>query len=106
VVYAFDIDGTICSIAKGGYENATPFYERIEKNNLLYEQGETVIYLTARGMGTTHNNVVESYKLYYDFTKRQLDSWGVKYHGLYLGKPHADMFIDDKGENAENFYGN
>ena len=30
-------------------------------------------------------------------TKMQLDIWGCKYHELIMGKPHADLFIDDKG---------
>jgi hypothetical protein len=106
MIYVFDIDGTICSITNGDYKNAEPFRERIGKNNLLYDQGHTVIYLTARGMGTTHNNAIESYKLYYDLTKNQLDIWGAKYHDLFLGKPNGDVYVDDKGENIRDFYGN
>ena len=30
-------------------------------------------------------------------TEQQLEEWGVKYHELLFGKPHADIFIDDKG---------
>ena len=55
-------------------------------------------------MGRTNNNVVESYKLFYDFTKNQLDQWGVKYHDLFLGKPAADVYVDDKGIKDVKFY--
>jgi len=105
MIYVFDIDGTICSNTWGEYENAEPFLDRIGKNNLLYDSGDTVIYCTARGMGRTHNNIVESYKLLYDFTQRQLAEWGVKYHDLFLGKPNGDIYVDDKGENIKDFYG-
>ena len=80
--------------------------ERIAKNNSLYEQGHTVIYQTARGMGRTNNNVLKSYKLFYAYTANQLDGWGVKYHDLFLGKPNGDIYIDDKGKKDEDFYSN
>lgn len=110
MIYVFDIDGTICQnrceLNGDDYAQSKPFYDRIEKNNSLFDAGHTIIYLTARGMGRTNNNVVESYKLFYDFTKKQLDDWGVKYHDLFLGKPSADVYVDDKGENAWRYYGN
>ena len=37
-------------------------------------------------------------------TKMQLDIWGCKYHELIMGKPHADLFIDDKGINCDDFF--
>jgi hypothetical protein len=110
LIYVFDIDGTICQkfceLDGNDYRESKPFFDRIEKNNLLYESGNTVIYCTARGMGRTDNNVIESYKLFYDFTKQQLDEWGVKYHDLFLGKPSGDIYVDDKGENDKEFYRN
>ena len=86
--YVVDIDGTICTQSNPDYENAEPIRERIEILNRLYEDGNTIIYQTARGMGRTENNQEEAISLMYDFTKKQLDSWGVKYHMLFLGK-HA-----------------
>ena len=43
---------------------------------------------------------------FYAFTRTQLDSWGCKYHRLFLGKPSADYYIDDKGINSDDFFGN
>ena len=37
-------------------------------------------------------------------TKEQLKSWGVKYHQLFLGKPGGDIYIDDKGFPADNYF--
>lgn len=102
--YVFDIDGTICTQTDGDYTKAQPIKDRIEKNNKLFDENHVIIYLTARGMGRTNNNVVESYKLFYDFTKNQLDQWGVKYHDLFLGKPAADVYVDDKGIKDVKFY--
>jgi len=47
---------------------------------------------------------VKAKEVLYDLTKQQLEEWGVKYHELIMGKPHADYFIDDKGVNADEFF--
>ena len=41
-----------------------------------------------------------------DLTTDQLDEWGCKYNELNMGKPHADLFIDDKGINSDTFFNN
>ena len=106
MIYIFDIDGTICNNTNSDYENAEPFRDRIEKNNKLYDEGNTIIYHTARGMGRTKNNVILSYKLFYEYTSEQLAKWGVKYHDLFMGKPNGGIYIDDKGVSDVTFYTN
>ena len=104
--YVIDIDGTICDWEPGrDYTLASPFPDRIKVINELYNKGHTIKYFTARGMGRTNNDQKIAHKEMYDFTKEQLDSWGVKYHQLFLGKPGADLFIDDKGIPDSMFFG-
>ena len=103
-VYVFDIDGTICTPAAPHYETAKPFLERIEKINALYDEGHTIICFTARGMGRHKNNMMLAIQDFYEFTSRQLKDWGVKHHHLFLGKPNADFYIDDKGIKDSNFF--
>ena len=44
---------------------------------------------------------------YYVETKKQLDSWGCKYHNLSVGeKPHYDLIICDKAINSNRFFEN
>lgn len=93
--YCFDIDGTICVTNGGEYETAAPMPERIEKINSLYDAGNTVIYFTARGSTTGID--------WTKFSTDQLESWGARYHRLVLGKPEADIYVDDKGINSEVF---
>ena len=90
-VYVFDIDGTICTNTFGEYNKATPFKERIEGVNFLYDKGHIIKMFTARGSTTN--------KDWTDLTKMQLNNWGVKYHELIMGKPYGDFFIDDKAHN-------
>jgi hypothetical protein len=41
-------------------------------------------------------NVKKAKQQGYDFTKRQLRKWGLKYNKLLFGKPSYDIFVDDK----------
>jgi hypothetical protein len=105
--YVIDIDGTICTNGDCGsckYEGSTPIPERIERINKLYDQGNIIKYFTARGMGRYKDNAVEAIGRFYSLTRMQLDMWGCKYHELILGKPSGDIYIDDKGMNADDFF--
>jgi histidinol phosphatase-like enzyme len=97
MIYCFDIDGTICSSVKNSdYASAIPYEDVIKKINYLYDKGNKIIFMTARGS--------VSKKDWTEFTERQLSSWGVKYHELITNKkPHADFFIDDKAINVEDW---
>ena len=108
--YCVDIDGTICTPTVGrDYHKAEPWQDRIKVLNKLYDEGNHIIYFTARAMGrfSGHSHYIASEKakeVLFDLTKQQLNDWGVKYHELIMGKPHADLFIDDKGINCDDFF--
>jgi dTDP-glucose 4,6-dehydratase len=90
IIYV-DIDNTICLTEGTNYMYAIPYRDRIEQINALYSKGHEIVYWTARGSGTGRD--------WYDFTSRQLDSWGVKYSRFMVGKPVYDLFICDKSIN-------
>jgi hypothetical protein len=105
MTYVFDIDGTIChKLPNQDYEHSKPFVERIKIINNLYDNNNIIIFHTARGMGRFKNDCEESKKAFYDLTVKQLHSWGVKYHQLFLGKPSGDIYVDDKGIRDEDFF--
>lgn len=88
VIYV-DIDETICRTSDDRkYENSKPIIENIKKINKLYDEGNTIVYWTARGSRKQIN--------WYDLTYTQLNSWGAKFHELRVDKPYYDLFIDDK----------
>jgi cytidyltransferase-like protein len=100
--YCFDIDGTLCYTpnkenGNPDYENAQPFSFMVKQVNRLYDEGNYIIMQTARGKGSG----IDHTKL----TKKQLSDWGFKYHELFpmFCKPTADIFIDDKGVNVEDW---
>ena len=108
--YCVDIDGTICSPTVGReYHKAEPWENRIKALNKLYDEGNYIIYFTARAMGRfadlPHSVAsVKAKEVLFELTRQQLEEWGVKYNELIMGKPHADFFIDDKGVKDEDFF--
>ena len=96
MIYCFDIDGTLCSKDNEDYNYALPYKNRIEEVNKLYEKGEKIILFTARGAATGID--------WKELTKKQLKDWNVKHHELRFGKPHADIFIDDKAQDIFNWF--
>ena len=60
--YSFDIDGTICQNTYGEYKKCVPYVDRIKKINQLFEEGNFIIYFTARGMGSCDGNANWLYK--------------------------------------------
>ena len=95
IKYCFDIDGTICS-KDCDYSEAKPYGDVIRKINELYNLGHHIILFTSRGSSSGID--------WYDFTKKQVDSWNIKYHKLLLGKPTYDIFVDDRAINNKDWY--
>lgn len=80
-----DLDGTICSEEKMFSRSlAKPIHKAIESVNSLYDQGHTIIIYSARLW------------IEFEMTSHWLQTNGVKYHQLVLGKPQGDVWIDDR----------
>jgi len=100
---AFDLDDVICYRPNGyehlgpqKYDYCQPNLEVIDFINDLYEEGGKIIIYTARGMSQYKGNVPLIYSELYTKTINQLDSWGLKYDQLIMGKIHYDVLVDDK----------
>lgn len=93
-----DIDNTICvtddALGDNKYIHSVPIQNKIDYINSLYEKGDTITYWTSRGNRTGIDQ--------YDFTEKQLQSWGCKYHKLIMKKPSYDLLIDDKTTHPNN----
>lgn len=97
IIYV-DIDDTICyrNTTELDYTKSLPYKERIEKINKLFDEGNIIIYWTARGTKTGLN--------WFDVTLNQLKLWNCKFTELRMGKPNYDLFIDDKNINSEVYF--
>lgn len=96
IIYV-DIDETIClSPENRDYTLAKPIVDNIKKINQLHDEGNKIVYWTARGTGSGID--------WRQVTEQQFQNWGVKYDELHFGKPIYDLFIDDKNINTERFF--
>lgn len=102
--FVFDLDGTICTETRGEYHLASPISEAIDVVNLAFERGDEVVIHTARGMKRYGNDVAAVYSHLYDLTREQLESWGVKYDKLIMGKPHG-VPVDNDGVKMHEVLG-
>lgn len=97
MIFAFDIDGTICENKLGDltYETVKPYPEAIELLNWLRSEGHTIILHTGRHAKTCNGNMglilARQGKTLFDW----LEKHNIPYDEIWWSKPHADLFIDD-----------
>jgi hypothetical protein len=89
----FDLDGVLCTNTFGDYESAEPLEWAIARINALSRAGHRIVILTARGSATGIDWGAP--------TRAQLDRWGVHYDEIVLGKPSADVYIDDRAVHSD-----
>ena len=95
--YCFDLDDTLCKTKGLNYEDSKPIKERISFVNKLHEQGHFIIIDSARGSLTGQR--------WTEKTRKQLKKWGLKYDKLRCGhKFAADIYVDDKALNSEEYF--
>ena len=94
-IICFDIDGVICKTAGNRYDKSKPNKKVINLINQLFKKNRIILF-TSRFMGRNKDNASLAKKQGYEFTKKQLKKWKLKYHVLKFGKPSYDIFIDDK----------
>lgn len=108
-IIAFDLDDTLCYRPEGvenlgpdKYIHCLPIPSMIELVNKLHDDGHTIYIYTARGMVTLGGDLEKIHERLYGQTLKHLEEWGVKHHGLFMGKLHYDYLIDDKAVELKN----
>ena len=90
----FDLDGTLCTEEHSGRRSlARPMTTRVEHVRGLKERGHFIGVFTARTWGE------------YDMTKQWLSDNDVPHDILVCGKPQYTVFIDDRAQTPEDFFG-
>ncbi len=94
-IFCFDLDNTLCISKNNNYLKSKPKKEAIKTVNHLFHNGHTIKIYTARYMGRS-NDKLKNKKEIKDNIIKQLKKFGIKYHKLFISKPSADIYIDDK----------
>lgn len=84
--YSIDIDGVLFHSSHDS-DVVQPIEENIKRVRRLYAEGHKITLYTSRPPYSKRRTI------------RQLNIHGVPYHSLVLGKPYADVYIDDKAES-------
>lgn len=102
-VAVFDIDDTICTTKNRDYPNSEPIQDVIDKIKLMKSMGWTIRLHTSRGVASCKGDM----KLILERNKDVLETWlaehEVPYDELIFGKPLADLYVDDKAMNVNDF---
>jgi capsule biosynthesis phosphatase len=102
----FDLDETLCTKESLGYESCKPLPEASFLLKSLRSQGHKIIIYTARGMESFKGSVGAAMSSIGLLTLNQLKEWDFEYDEIYFGKPSADLYVDDKGQSALEFWEN
>lgn len=100
MIYCFDVDGTICgNVENAQYHLAEPNIGVIDEINRLYDAGNVIKVVSARGSASGWDHQ--------ELTRKQLDEWGVRFHELVVdAKSHAHLLVDDRGPHVEAWLAN
>jgi capsule biosynthesis phosphatase len=100
----FDLDSTLVGppVVLGDYSTCQPIQKNIDLCNYLRRMNHYIIIHTARRMRTHGGNVGAVVKDIGKTTIQSLERFGIQYDELLFGKPHADVYIDDKALNAND----
>lgn len=99
--WVFDLDETLVTLPEvpGDYSTCQPHWPQIRLLRRLYAEGHTIVIFTARHMVTCNGDVAEVVRRVGEQTRTSLAALGVPYHELLFGKPHGDVYVDDKAVN-------
>ena len=93
--FCFDLDNTLCNTKNNNYNSSKPIRKAIKTVNYLFDKGHIIKINTARYMGRSKDKLINKRHIKLKITK-QLKKFGLKYHKLFIGKPSADIYVDDK----------
>jgi GTP:adenosylcobinamide-phosphate guanylyltransferase len=96
-VFCFDLDKTLLYDV---ISDPRPIQHTVDYCNHLYDRGGRIVVHTARGMLSRNGNVEAIERELRPIVEERLSEAGIKYHELIMGKPYADVYIDDKAISA------
>ena len=97
----FDIDNTLLKYRtpSQSYKECEPIQSMVDFLRRLKADGHTIILYTARGMATQNGDLGKVMATIAADTFTSLKTHAIPYDELYFGKPHANLYIDDRAFN-------
>ena len=99
--FCFDLDNTLVTFPTipNDYSSVKPIPKMIALANQLKKAGHEIVIHTARRMKTHGHNLGKVVRDIANVTINTLEDFGIPYDELVFGKPHADIYIDDRAIN-------
>jgi tRNA A-37 threonylcarbamoyl transferase component Bud32 len=101
MVIVIDFDGTLALGDTSDINKMIPNNTLVSLINEMYEDGNTIKIVTARGAKSC-STFNERKDKYYDIISKWLKKYYIKYHELSFNKEYGDIYLDDKGYNIKN----
>ncbi len=101
MVTVIDFDGTLALGDTKDITTMVPNLKLVSLINSLYNDGNFIKIVTARGCKSCSNFSQRKTK-YYDIITQWLNKHSIKYHELSFYKEYADVYIDDRGINIKD----
>jgi len=101
MVTVIDFDGTLALGDTKDINTMIPNLKLVSLINSLYNDGNTIKIVTARGCKSC-NSFSERRKKYFDIITNWLSKHDIKYHELSFYKEYADVYIDDREINIKD----
>jgi capsule biosynthesis phosphatase len=107
-VLVVDIDGTLCPIRGTGqrYEDLPAEPVMLARLRSLVDQGWRIILHSSRGMRSYDGNVEDIHREVLPTLLSWLETHGVPFHELHIGKPWAGengFYVDDRAVRPREF---
>lgn len=99
--WIFDLDQTLVTLPRipGDYSTCLAIPATIALVRRLFADGDHIVIHTARGMLSYKGDVASIQRRLGPITRASLCDLDIPYHELIFGKPHGDVYVDDKSVN-------
>jgi len=101
MVTVIDFDGTLALGDTKDITTMTPNLKLVSLINSLYNDGNVIKIVTARGCKSC-DSFSERKAKYFNIITKWLNEHKIKYHELSFHKEGADIYIDDRGINVKD----
>jgi tRNA A-37 threonylcarbamoyl transferase component Bud32 len=101
MIIVVDFDGTLAIGDTSDLENMTPNSSIVKLVNDLYNDGNVINIVTARGSKSC-SSIEEKEKKYFNKITNWLKKYNINYNSISFNKEYGDIYLDDKCFNVND----